>query len=240
MRSTNLLCPLAGTLCALALLPSAVSAQVLVFDLKTDWSDTTNPNGAWTYAAGGIVNSSSSPSPLGSVVRGSDPWSTPQVSWGDLPGWFRSNGTEQFAHDWQAGDIIAHSGEIAVIWTSPGTGTVDITAGIWATRDIGRINYAALLAVNPGLDFLGDAFVGAGQALSSRENPAIVSAENYPVVAGQQIVLEIPSYDVGDYAGVNLTIEFTPVPEPEHWAALSGLALAAFGVRQRIRRHSAQ
>src|SRR5438477_5119150 len=62
--------------------------QAAVFDLTSQWSDVSNPNGVWSYDSGGVA--------LTSVVRASDPWTTSQISWGDLPGWFRSNGTEQF------------------------------------------------------------------------------------------------------------------------------------------------
>src|SRR5258708_2965057 len=90
---------------AVALVVSTLTgnpATATVYDVTTDWSDALNPNGVWTYAANG--------SALSSTVRASDPWGVPQASWGDLPGWFRSNGTEAFPHNWLAGDIITHTG----------------------------------------------------------------------------------------------------------------------------------
>ena len=106
------------------LAPSAWAADVITFDVLADWSDTSNPNGAWSYELRGTLASSQ----------------TTGATWGNgsFEGWSRVTTTERSPGegDWTAGDVLGHSpatmGEtIAIAWTSPAYGTVDITGGIW-------------------------------------------------------------------------------------------------------------
>ena len=123
-----------ATFCFLTVVSlAALPARATVYDLTNDFSYASNPNGAWSYrdAAGTLL-----PFVAGLV---SDPWGVPQPSWGGTPVWFKSNGTELFAHDWILGDVITHS-DSSVVWTSPSAGTIDISGATWATRDIGRFN----------------------------------------------------------------------------------------------------
>ena len=89
------------TTSALALLTTGnLNAATQVYDLKADWSDTSNPNGVWSYLLNGSLAASG--------TRSADPFDTPPPIWGidgSYPGWSKSNGSELFDHDWIAGDV---------------------------------------------------------------------------------------------------------------------------------------
>jgi hypothetical protein len=114
------------TTSALALLTTGnLNAATQVYDLKADWSDTSNPNGVWSY----LLNGSLAPS----GTRTGDPFGTPPPIRGSAhEGWSKSNGSELFAHDWIAGDVFGHTPDgnaIQIQWTSPTAGSIDVTGG---------------------------------------------------------------------------------------------------------------
>jgi hypothetical protein len=193
-----------------------------IYDLRNDWSDAGNPNGVWSYNLNGF--------PLSSAYRGGDPWGTPQISWvtyGNIVGWFKSNGTEQFPHDWIAGDIITHTPSgpsyTDITWTSPIDGVASISGGVWHTRDIGRTN-DWYIYINGGLAASGAVSSG---GVYSRGNPFLYDLDNVSILIGDVIQLRLSGRGIGDYAGVNLTIETsaTPVPIPGAiWLFGPGLA----------------
>src|SRR5215831_3154719 len=112
---------------------SNVSAAKVTYDLNADWSDTQNPNGAWSYdlndtpisvfqtfwwgqAGWGYIWIGD-----GCIIKGSYPEGQTDP-WGNLIG---------PAHDWQPGDVmtaalsIPYGGDstfLNVKWTSPGDG----------------------------------------------------------------------------------------------------------------------
>ncbi len=202
------------------------SAQV--YDLKADWSEASNPNGAWAYCE--------SASPLPKVVGWQNVclggWAVPQNGWAEdacntsrLPFWYKSNGSETFANkDIQAGDIIVHStdpfngfgnGDARLIWSAPTEGRVDIAGSVWLARNIGRANDWTLflngVAVTKGALFDGDPFSRANPmdlALGSGGPSALM--DQY-VCAGSSVVLQISRTGglPGEFTGVNLQIEFS-------------------------------
>ena len=207
-------------------------AQATTYDLANDWSYASNPNGVWSYR-----NSAGTVLPF-VAARASDPWSTAQPAWGDVPGWFKSNGTEQFTHDWLLGDVITHSAS-QVYWTSPATNQVAITGAVWATRDIGRFNTWTLYLNSTPLT---SGVIGSGDPYS-RGNPFDLAAgsggasvlSNMVVSPGDNIRL---SFDGGDYAGVRLSITTLSVgggtaPEPGTFSLLVLGASAAHIARRR-------
>lgn len=199
-----------------------------IFDLKTDWSETSNPNGAWSYCE--------SNNPLPKVVGWQNiclgGWSVPQDGWAldacstsRLPFWYKSNGSEAFANkDIQAGDIIVHStdpsngfgnGDARLIWAAPTVGRVNITGSVWLARNIGRANDWTLflngVAVSTGALFDGDPYSRANPmdlALGSGGASALV--DQY-VCPGSSVVLQISRTGglPGEFTGINLQIEFT-------------------------------
>lgn len=220
-----------GSLMALLSLAS-LPAQATTYDLTNDWSYASNPNGVWSYRNFAGTALTFTP------ARVSDPWSTPQPAWGELPGWFKSNGTELFAHDWLAGDVITHTTS-QLYWTSPVASQVAITGAVWATRDIGRTNLWTL--------YLNDTPLTSGVIESgdpySRSNPLDLAAgsggagvlSNVTVTPGDNIRL---SFNGNDYAGVRLTVTTLSggggaAPEPGTLSLLALGACAALTARRR-------
>jgi len=75
-------------------------AATQIYDLKTDWSDASNPNGVWTYRAGSVVMGYSG----GGNAAGAPGW----VGSDDyLPVWFKSTWADH--SDIHTGDVIVHS-----------------------------------------------------------------------------------------------------------------------------------
>ncbi|MDA1276791.1 MAG: immunoglobulin domain-containing protein [Verrucomicrobia bacterium] len=125
--------------------------RMLIYDLGSNWSDTANPNGVWSYNEG--IN----PLPFAaSWLGGTRTFAAPQPAWarsangtGHIPAWFKSAASVSIAADWQAGDVVVHSTDVTngpgqgianVTWTSPLDGTVEISGAAWLGRDVGRGN----------------------------------------------------------------------------------------------------
>ena len=216
------------TAALLAALVVTGSASAVVYDVQADWSDTSNPNGVWSYhSASGLMTSG---------TWTGDAFGTPQQAWlGPFPRtWFQYNGTGP-AFDWQPGDIITHSGgTMATIlrFTSPVTGTLDVTGVTWQIRAIGR-------TVDWGF-FLNNSLLTFGTMLSgatTRANPmnffagsgGAAALTNIAVTAGDQ--LELHYTGTPEYAGVSRQVN--AVPEP---ATLAGLGLGGLALLRRRRR----
>lgn len=221
----------------LLLSASCSSAFAVVYDLKNDWSTTTNPNGAWTYMVGGSVATSS--------IAGNAPYGIAPVIWGGLPshqahqGWSQSNGTEVYPHDWQTGDIFAHTfggnqGLVSIVWTSTSTGMVDLLGSTWLGRDIGRqVTWDVLFN---GSSSLAAGLLSSGDAFDS-SSPLSFSATGLSVNVGDTIIFNAQSADTGDFFGLNMNIDLTPtsgVPDTGSTLALLGAALFGLaGIRRK-------
>jgi hypothetical protein len=197
----------------------------ITYDLQTDWSDAANPNGVWAYREGNnnLPHVNSWQSTLGGWSTAQPAWSRSENGGNRLPVIFRSNGSETFAHDWIAGDVIVHSwdssngignGLANIVWTSPGAGTIDITGSTWAGRDIGRSNQWNL--------YVNNSLVTSGSVASgdpySRANPFNFAAgsggagvlDDVAVSAGDTVRFNVTATSpAGDFVGVNLQVEFT-------------------------------
>jgi PEP-CTERM motif len=215
-----------------------------VYNLANDWSDASNPNGVWAYQVGAGLLSASAGLPI-------DPWTTPQPGWAvanSIPVMFKSNGTENFAHDWIKGDVIAHSGSgtdfassVSASWTSPIAGTVDILGHTWKTRNIGRSNVWGLylngVQLTGGLLASGDSNTRATPFLFADGSGGAGVLQDVAVAVGDIISFRLtraPNSPAADYAGIDLQIEATfadPVPEPSTLVLLATGGLAFFGYR---------
>lgn len=192
------------------------------WDLTADFSDSANPNGVWSYNEGAnpLPHVDSWQSSLGG-------WALPQPGFAysengtnRLPFWYRSNGTENFAPDIQAGDVVVHSvdafngignGEANVTWTTPVAGIINISGGVWATREIGRGNQWTLSLNDAPLS---SGFVSSGDPYS-RATPfdfafgsgGPTALEMVSVAVGDVLKLEIVRTTApGDFVGVRLRI----------------------------------
>jgi hypothetical protein len=121
--------------------PSSRGPQL--YDITTDWSNTANPNGAWSYN------------------QNAAPISQFQTFWWGQPGWGYSwigegcilkagaypvgmidpwGNALTPAHDWKAGDVVMHAVSLPyggdttfanITWTSPADGTININGRAW-------------------------------------------------------------------------------------------------------------
>ncbi len=231
---------------------------IAIYDLRADWSNTTNPNGVWSYNAGLVALPYTASWP-------GDTFSAPQPGWAGtipfstrVPFWFRSSATPLSSpgYDWQIGDVVVHTqdddngparGLANVTWTSPGNGTIDIAGGVWMGRDIGRADHWALL-VGSTMISQGDISSGDPYSRASPFDFALGSGgagvlQNIPVLSGDvvELLLARTSFN-GDYVGVNLTINAalagsggssSGVPDTSSTAKLLGISVAVLSWEMR-------
>jgi hypothetical protein len=196
------------------------------WDLKADWSDTQNPNGAWSYLEGAdlLPHVSAWTSAQGSFNGDQPAWAVTANEQSFLPGWFKSSVTPTFTVDWQIGDVITHAlepnnccglgnGEGSVVWTSPFNGTINLSGSAWLGRKtLGRSDKWTLLR---GANVLSTGQVLATDAYS-RSNPFYFVngsggagvLHNLPINKGETIKLlieKVPS-STAELMGVNFTI----------------------------------
>jgi hypothetical protein len=214
--STRYSATVAIALCVIAILihvPNTVRAAT-VYNLGADWSDTFNPNGVWAYRGGDEF--------LPHVENWTfSVWDDPVPGWGNtLPFIFKSYIDDLDASlDWLPGDIVVHThddwnggnnGPAVITWTSPLSGVVDISGGVWMGRDIDRGNEWRLSVrgeiVSTGTIFSGDTYsranpfrfeLGSGGPRALRTN----------VEPGDVVTLEIVRTSfAGEFVGVELQV----------------------------------
>lgn len=234
----------------LAMVAAFGSAYGAVYDLNSDWSDSANPNGVWSYRQGTSLLPH-----VDDWQHTFGGWNTPQPGWSEsedgnnrLPFIFKSNGSENFVHDFLAGDVLMHSTDGAngvgngrgnIAWTSPADGVVNVTGSTWIGRDLGRtVDWAVLLNTTDltgGVVSSGDAYDRAnpfGFADGSGGSGALTGIS---VSAGDQIIFETNTENqYGDFVGINFTVEYQAVPEPVSMSVL-GLGALALVRRRRTR-----
>lgn len=210
---------------------AAASGQV--YNLRADWSEKSNPNGAWSLRHGSVALPH-----VDSWQRALGGWSTAQPGWARsedgndrLPFWFRSNGTETFSNDIEPGDIVVHTvddtngvgaGPANVTWTAPGHGIVNISGAVWLARDIGRGNrwtlYRGGTSLTTGVLETGDAY--------SRDNPFDLTdgsggagpLTDQRVCGGDEFRLElVRTSGSGEFVCVDLIIDFAPLACRPDW-----------------------
>ncbi|HEY1471917.1 MAG TPA: hypothetical protein VGF61_22955, partial [Candidatus Acidoferrum sp.] len=200
------------------------TAKAITYDLKAQWSNSSNPNGVWSYDQG------TNPLPFQANWRPGD-YSGPQPAWARsadsntfLPAWLKlsTTPTQPFPIDMQIGDVGLHTTDTTngvgagpgnVTWTSPITGNVDLSGSVWEARNIGRSNHWSL-TINGNLVSGGDI----SAANSSRSSPFDLASgtggpgvlNNISVFAGEVIKLQFDETSpdaFGDFVGVNFTVE---------------------------------
>jgi len=221
---------------------ASVGAEITnaeLWNLSADWSDTFNPNGAWSYRVGtdlGITGTR-----IEGVSYPFDPPGAPSI-WTDhtnYVGWSKSIGTEGFPFETgelQAGDVYGlpnSTGSIQIWWENPlyEAITVDVSGRVWAIRDNGRASDWLLT-----LD--GDTVANGTVGDSSQWSRSYLIDLTLDVAPGQVVAfiasMSPQSYMI-DYLALDLTIEPAVVPVPGAFL-LGILGMGVAGVK--LRKHA--
>ena len=218
-----------------------------ISDLTADWSDSTNPNGVWSYNEG--------PNVLPHVddwAKDFGAFSSPQPAWARsetgntvLPAWRQDNGTATFMADILEGDIVAHTtddvngvgaGHANVTWTSPFNGMVDILGAVWLGRDEDR-SVDWTLSLND--------VVLTGGSLSSGDPFSRDTPFDFDLGSGGATVLDDVAVSMGDVLELELAttspggelvgVDLVVTPEPSTLLLLAtGLGLLALRARRSV------
>jgi hypothetical protein len=205
--------------------------EAITYDLNADWSDSSNPNGVWSY------NEGTNPLPHQADWDPGD-FTPAQPAWARsssitdhtfLPAWLRLSSAPTFALDLQIGDVALHTTDVTngvgsgpgnVTWTSPIAGTVDLSGSVWEARDIGRSNRWSI-DINGIVVSQGDI----SATNSSRSSPfdlasgtgGTAALNNISVSVGEVIKLqfdETSSDTGGDFVGVNFAVNVVTCTPP--------------------------
>lgn len=205
-------------------LSSLAVAQTTIFDVAEDWSNTSNPNGVWTYTGdnGALLTTN--------IPDWEPDWAYQQPAWADAaqpnpghtPMWYKSLEDRQDL-DVPADHVGMHGSTgawVGAVWTSPFTGGVDISGGVWhaaktihPTRNANwrlRINDTVLtegeVTANDAFDSVApfDLQTGSGGA-----NPLT----GLVVFPGDEIVLEFNTFSgFATFLGVDFRISEADIP----------------------------
>jgi hypothetical protein len=212
------------------ILPICLAASALttspsradVSDLAAEWSETSNPHGHWSYNAGAIPlpHVTSWQRTLGGWTSAQPGWAFSEDGTNRIPFWFRSNGTENFPHDFIAGDIVVHTtddtngagnGPAILVWTATQAVTVSITGAVWIGRDIGRaadwsVLYNGAVLTSGHLES-GDPYSRANPFDLRQGSNGPSALINRHLAAGDTIGLRLQRFgQSGDFIGVRFTV----------------------------------
>lgn len=235
-----------ASLCLAATFNFLPPACAAVYNLSGDFSTTQNPNTPWSYNKGGTS--------INSPITGSAIGLNYLVGWGGRSDMDSSitkvtGAPDPFWHDLQVGDVVVHTasfgdGDMSITWTSPSAGAIDISGLAWdAYFESGR-DSSWELNVNGNTVAQRSTIYG-----TFRTDSAASFANN--LLAGKQLTgIAVGAGDVveflpvktltspyGHFMGVDLSIDFTPIPEPASFA-IAGLGLAACAVGRRLIRRA--
>jgi len=204
---------LTGAVLAMFVLTLTANAATQVYDLKTDWSDTQNPNGAWSYRDVGGALLSNDPFP----------WS---YTCEDLEFITKASPALVVSGYREFGDIFMLPGSCGVLirWTAPTNGTINVSGNLWGTPADWTLTHN------------GSALSSSSSSHGTRSAPYDLSSgsggatalQNIAVQAGDQVEVVFLSFlrcgcDF-DGVGVNFTITLT-TDSVDPAAAIEDLAL---------------
>ena len=211
----------------IGLMAGPARAIVVVYDLRLDFSDTNNPNGAWAYHKGTNLLSHFSPVPQPTLAA-----AVANGYWGDTSSSLNSSIMKTTANgsstglwsnnDFLAGDVLVRTtdpstgGAVIVTWTAPSSGTFTYSGDIWfagAPTGPGSNDFTLTLNAGPALE-AGTAGLGQDET-----NPVVMVNGLTPtsVNPGDVLALQLsPSIGMpfGSLAGAGLVVDFVPAPEP--------------------------
>ena len=218
-------------LVGLAALAVPAMAQAQVYSLSGDWSDATNPNGAWAYGPGlshfaqpAVANSFNSAAANGYWGAGSDFFTSPFMvkvtTNGSATGAYNDN-------DFLVGDVVVHSpnsgAPVAITWTAPSAGSIVLASSVWYAHSIVSRSDDIMALLNATQ--IGSATVTNG---ITRANQVALANGMFTVAAGDVLTFNFTksvNQQFGSIAGISATIDFTPravgaVPEPAVWMTM--------------------
>jgi hypothetical protein len=226
----------AAALLAAGTLAGATAAQAASYNLAADYSDSANPNGAWSYIYdGNALAHQTSPVANGNHLIPAVPAGGFFGAGNDLnqntPFIFKAgvNGSSAGLtnSDFTAGDIVIHSPNdgtknLTIVWKAPTAGTVsDLMSSAWyAHSTVARSNDVTLSLVGAVTTQLG-AWTISSTEHQNRGNAATYTGGPFTVNAGDLITLSflktagLPvGSDFGSLAGVAMSLNFAPVATP--------------------------
>lgn len=237
---------------AIGALVGAPAAQAATYDLTSDYSDSANPNGAWTYVYGGsALAHQAAPAANGNHLIPAIPGGGFFANGADLnqntPFMLKAavNGSSAGLtdSDFLAGDILIHSpnddnNDLTIQWTAPTAGTVsDLSASAWyAHSNVARSNDVTLSLVAAVTTLIDSATISSTTHAGRSDAATFAGGGPFAVNAGDLITLSFlktAGQQFGSLAGVAMSLNFaplaTPVPAalPLLMTALAGLGWAA-------------
>jgi len=250
MRST-----LAVACLAIGSLVGSAASQAATYNLATDYSNTANPNGVWSYLYdGNPLTHQASPTangnPLIPAIPAGGYFSTGPDLNSNTPDVLKAavNGSSagETDLDFLAGDIVVHSPNVAskalsIVWTAPSAGTIsNLSLALWyAHSTVSRSNDVtfSVAGVNQ------NTFTTSPTNDFNRNAPGTLTGGIFNVNAGDLVTLSFlqsAGQSFGSLTGVAESFDFapvvvaaTPLPAALPFFAASLAGLGWFGHRRR-------
>jgi PEP-CTERM motif len=222
-------------------------AHATIYNLSSDWSDASNPNGTWSYGPGlAHFAIPSTPNTL-NPAAGNGYWgqngdfnTAPFIIRTTISGSATGGGYSD--NDFLAGDVIVHGPNdgsfVSINWTAPGAGSISFSSALWYAHS--PVTRSQDISAFLGATSLGGASVfngitrGASITSLTGSSLAVASGDvlsfRFAKTTGQQF---------GSLTGIDATVDFSPssigaVPEPASWALMIlGFGLVGSAMRRR-------
>jgi len=212
-------------------------AMCATYDLQTDWSNTNNPNGQWTYWQGS-TQLLHQPAVSGGPLPNTD-FFAPGPSFGGFLPAFWNGGDAIITHSVDSYNGNASLGESTLTWTSPSAGIVSISGAIWfAQSGTGRSNdFSLSLGSSP---LISGTVSDSGQGYAYDKAHAVTfSFSNLTVSTGEVLSLvneRSLGYAPGTESAINLTVTETPVPLPASLLLFGPGLVGLAAIRRRFKK----
>jgi hypothetical protein len=214
-------------------LPACLALTVLtaqagtVYDLASDFSNSSNPNGVWSYLQGSTAlplqvqptdGNTLNPAAANGYFGVADNFSSaPFILEASRDGASTAPFTD---NDFLAGDILVHSttpgdgAPVFVDWTAPEAGTITYSGEVWYAHS--PVDRSQDYILTLGGSDLATGTVTNGDGLNAPST--FTSSGPLTVTGGEALALELtPSagQEFGSLSGVDVTVDLTPdAPEP--------------------------